>query len=183
MYKLHLPMINLNHQSQEEIDKVKWLLKEIFGYSDIELNYLEEREFCCDIVTGITIEEGLKLAQPFEDYELPLPSLRRENNGQIIAYNSVGGLQPPNPREHYCDKPMVSREHLIDVFSLPSMSQINAAVRAARVAANVVRCPYCKSSNTRKISTASRVVSTGLFGLGSKKIGKQWHCGNCNSDF
>lgn len=29
----------------------------------------------------------------------------------------------------------------------------------------------------------SRVVSTGLFGLGSNKVGKQWHCSQCGSDF
>lgn len=44
-------------------------------------------------------------------------------------------------------------------------------------------CIYCKSRNTKKISATSRLFSTGFFGLGSKKIGKQWHCNNCNSDF
>ena len=46
-----------------------------------------------------------------------------------------------------------------------------------------VHCPYCKSNNTKKLSVASRSFSIGLFGLGSPKIGKQWHCNNCNSDF
>ena len=46
-----------------------------------------------------------------------------------------------------------------------------------------VHCPYCKSNNTNKLSVASRSFSIGLFGLGSPKIGKQWHCNNCNSDF
>jgi len=44
-------------------------------------------------------------------------------------------------------------------------------------------CPYCNSNNIYKISTVSRLLSTGLFGLGSGKIGKQWHCNNCGSDF
>lgn len=44
-------------------------------------------------------------------------------------------------------------------------------------------CPYCHTRNTKRISTSSRLLSVGLFGLGSKKIGKQWHCDNCNSDF
>lgn len=48
---------------------------------------------------------------------------------------------------------------------------------------NTVKCPYCSSTSVTKISTANRVVSTGLFGLGSKKIGKQWHCNQCKSDF
>lgn len=48
---------------------------------------------------------------------------------------------------------------------------------------NTIKCPYCQSTNVTKISTAGRVVSVGLFGLGSSKIGKQWHCKKCGSDF
>lgn len=46
-----------------------------------------------------------------------------------------------------------------------------------------VSCPYCKATNVKKIGIGSRLISTGLFGLGSKKIGKQWHCNSCGSDF
>lgn len=46
-----------------------------------------------------------------------------------------------------------------------------------------VTCPYCQSTNTKKISGTSRFMSTGIFGLASGKIGKQWHCNNCKSDF
>ena len=46
-----------------------------------------------------------------------------------------------------------------------------------------VSCPYCKSTNTKKISGTSRFMSTGIFGLASGKIGKQWHCNSCKSDF
>ena len=44
-------------------------------------------------------------------------------------------------------------------------------------------CPYCKSTNTEKISTVSRAVSVSLVGAASGKIGKQWHCKNCGSNF
>lgn len=46
-----------------------------------------------------------------------------------------------------------------------------------------VKCPYCQSTSTRKIGTVGRSVSFGLFGFGSSKVGKQWHCNNCKSDF
>lgn len=46
-----------------------------------------------------------------------------------------------------------------------------------------VICPYCKSTNTEKISTVSRAVSVSLVGAASGKIGKQWHCKNCGSNF
>ena len=47
----------------------------------------------------------------------------------------------------------------------------------------VIQCPYCSSTKTSKISAMSRVVSIGIFGAGSKKIGKQFHCQKCGADF
>lgn len=46
-----------------------------------------------------------------------------------------------------------------------------------------IHCPYCNSSNVTKIGTINRAVSVGMFGLASKKLGKQWHCNSCGSDF
>ena len=46
-----------------------------------------------------------------------------------------------------------------------------------------VTCPYCQSTNTKKIGVVGRSVSFGLFGFGSGKVGKQWHCNECGSDF
>ena len=46
-----------------------------------------------------------------------------------------------------------------------------------------VECPYCHATNTTKISTVSRMVSVGTLGPASKKIGKQWHCNHCGSNF
>lgn len=48
---------------------------------------------------------------------------------------------------------------------------------------NAVQCPYCKSWQTERISTASRVVSVAAVGLASNKVGKQWHCLKCGSNF
>jgi len=46
-----------------------------------------------------------------------------------------------------------------------------------------VPCPYCHSTNTEKISTLNRAVSVSLVGAASGKLGKQWHCKNCGSNF
>ena len=47
-----------------------------------------------------------------------------------------------------------------------------------------ITCPYCKSTNTKKISGLSKAVSVGLFGVFALgKTTKQWHCNSCNSDF
>ena len=47
----------------------------------------------------------------------------------------------------------------------------------------IVVCPYCKSTDTKKISELSRYASTELLGVASNKIGKEWHCNKCNSNF
>ena len=54
---------------------------------------------------------------------------------------------------------------------------------AAEAAIPKITCPYCKSTNTKKLYSLSRAFSAGFFGLGSSKIGKQWHCNSCGSDF
>ena len=41
------------------------------------------------------------------------------------------------------------------------------------------KCPHCGSTNISKISTASRLVSTSLFGLASSKVGKTMECKKC----
>lgn len=47
-----------------------------------------------------------------------------------------------------------------------------------------ITCPYCKSTNTKKISGLSKAVSVGIFGIFALgKTTKQFHCNNCNSDF
>ena len=48
---------------------------------------------------------------------------------------------------------------------------------------NQVHCPYCNSTNVNKISGTKKAISIIGFGILSNKIGKQWHCNNCKSDF
>ena len=48
----------------------------------------------------------------------------------------------------------------------------------------VIECPYCHSTDTKKISGISKAGSVALFGVfAAGKVSKQWHCNNCNSDF
>lgn len=55
--------------------------------------------------------------------------------------------------------------------------------RAEKQESNLVKCHYCGSTNVKKIGLLNRAISTELWGLGSKKIGKQFHCNNCGADF
>ena len=47
----------------------------------------------------------------------------------------------------------------------------------------IVTCPYCSSTNTKKISGISKAGSVAMFGIFSQKVKKQWHCNRCGSDF
>lgn len=45
------------------------------------------------------------------------------------------------------------------------------------------QCPTCSSTNIKKISGTSKVVSVAMFGLLSQKVKKQFHCNNCGYEW
>lgn len=63
------------------------------------------------------------------------------------------------------------------------MSQMQPLPKTPYSSKPTVKCPYCGGYNCQKISGMSKAVSIGLWGLFSGKIGKQWHCNGCGSDF
>lgn len=47
-----------------------------------------------------------------------------------------------------------------------------------------VTCPYCQSTNTKKITNMSKAGSVALFGVFAMgKVSKNYHCNSCGSDF
>ena len=49
---------------------------------------------------------------------------------------------------------------------------------------NQIKCPYCHSTNTKKITNTSKAVHTAIFGVFSvSRNSKNYHCNKCNSDF
>ena len=47
-----------------------------------------------------------------------------------------------------------------------------------------VKCPYCNSYNTSKISTMSKAIGAALIGVHAlARNSKEWHCNSCGSDF
>lgn len=48
----------------------------------------------------------------------------------------------------------------------------------------VVECPYCHSTDTKKITNTSKAVHTAVFGIFSiGRNSKNFHCNKCGSDF
>lgn len=46
-----------------------------------------------------------------------------------------------------------------------------------------VTCPYCKSTNCKRITATAKAVNIALFGIFGNKRRYQWHCNDCKSDF
>jgi DNA-directed RNA polymerase subunit RPC12/RpoP len=44
---------------------------------------------------------------------------------------------------------------------------------------SLIKCPNCGSTDTKKISTTSKVASVAMVGIASGKIGKQYQCKKC----
>lgn len=75
---------------------------------------------------------------------------------------------------NYSDVELIERKRDVYIKTTNQTSKLNCTPR----------CIYCSSTNIRKISGLSKagsVVLFGIFALG--KVGKQWHCNSCNSDF
>lgn len=47
-----------------------------------------------------------------------------------------------------------------------------------------ITCPYCQSTNTKKITNTSKAIHTAVFGIFSiGRNSRNYHCNNCKSDF
>lgn len=81
-------------------------------------------------------------------------------------------------------KNMSADEYLSDRFAnaIPETKEV-FGIKEKDASPVTVKCPYCQSNNVKKITTVNRAVSTGIVGIASSKIGKQWHCNSCKSDF
>ncbi len=121
----------------------------------------------------------------------------------------TGDLSNEKVNCHFCHTPMIETEVIYkDAFSNKEIrqslkekyaysnplyneeldKQIREQVRKevdnikpASQNSNVPKCPTCGSTDIKRISTANRAVSIGLFGLLSGKIGKNYECRNCKA--
>lgn len=107
--------------------------------------------------------------------------LKYMDNIETDLYKEIARMSPSEKNkfiENVSGKPIDSsyKDKLLDY-------EIENHNKNQQLLKSIVTCPYCKSTNTKKISGTSRFTSTGIFGLASGKIGKQWHCNSCKSDF
>ena len=56
--------------------------------------------------------------------------------------------------------------------------------KSSIISSPTVTCPYCQSTNTKKITITSKAVHTAMFGVFSMgRNAKEWYCNSCKSEF
>jgi len=159
------------------------LLKEVLGYNDNEIKILESEHFGRNIANNLTIEQAKSITEPFYNNDFPIYLNDGRGDEGIIYWNQLGiSLKHEPSKDHYCDKPLVSRDHLADL-SVPK--KIDPPIKEILFDTKpVVECPYCHSKDTKKISGTSKAVHMVLFGIFStSRNSKQFHCNKCGADF
>lgn len=191
MYKLYAP----NYSERDPLlPIIQNLFKEVLGYTDEEIKYFTKTHFSCDVVINLTLEQAQEIAQIFYSNDISIYLRDQKTNSSLYWQTDLGIiLKKEPPKSHYCDEPLVSRDHLVDAFTQQEKerqenirqaqqeARNNAIVKTNNTQSNKPQCPTCGSTNVRHISTLNRAVSIGVFGLFSSKIGKNYECLNCKA--
>lgn len=76
------------------------------------------------------------------------------------------------------------KKQIEEVGGAVKITEFNADdVVISQTELNIPKCPTCGSTDISKISTTSKAVSVGLFGIFSSKIRKQFHCNSCKYEW
>lgn len=186
MYKLHMPMMDKN---DKEFLITRKLFKEVLGYTDNEIEYFANTHFSCDVAINLTLEQAQQITQIFLDNEIQIYLKDQKNNNYLAWTKNLGIIIPKNPpKSHYCDEPLVSRDHLVNAFTEQEKERqynIEEARREEREktldakSANIPKCPTCGSTNVCKISAGKKAIGFVAVGVFSSNFGKTMHCKNC----
>lgn len=144
----------------------------------------------CDIC-GAKLEDGEKLSEcpeclcpfenvdkssPIKEYKSPIP------DGSWVKAISTDENFMKAMTELY-EKDPIEYQLKLNQFKT-QVKQQEQAQESKKEEENTIHCPYCNSTNVKKITTPSKAVHTAIFGIFSMgRNSKQWHCNSCRSDF
>ena len=132
-------------------------------------NIVNEEEYKCDVCGSLTFAVPAEFLQEDLDCLFKSPEVKQQF---IDTYIKTSPELDPYLFEH--------REEI----RAKNRAQIEAALEHGKaLRGRGVKCAYCGSVNVKKIGWFERALSAQIWGLASSKIGKQWHCNNCDSDF
>lgn len=179
-------------EDKERLDRAIPLIKEVFGYTDEEIEGFKEKIFYPPLAIDVTLEQLELALQPFIDHKISmLNGYEYDDNynpiENFVEYRKLD-LEPQTPKSHYYDEPIIRRDQLVDPYNPPTWrSEWTTGFTfkpEPQPSAPTITCPYCQSTNTKKISGLSKAVSVGIFGIFALgKTTKQFHCNNCKADF
>ena len=172
----------------ENIANMKPLLKSVLGYTDNQIEKMIERYFIVKYAAKNLDKEQVVLAfQPFANINAPMFISEYDDFTGKLINSSVKldtlGIIRQTPQQHYYDEPIVPKDCLYSFDSQTQEFSITPKPEP-QPSTPTITCPYCKSTDCKKISGLSKAGSValwGIFALG--KTTKQWHCNNCKSDF
>ena len=95
----------------------KKLLIEVLGYNNDEIKIMIAENFGRNIVNNLVIEQAKYITEIFGDNDFQIYLNDGSGSEGAIAWKELGITLSHNPpKAHYCDKPLVSREYLADMY-------------------------------------------------------------------
>lgn len=83
-----------------------------------------------------------------------------------------------------CNIPINNARELYNILLNEKQIPSNFSCDSKQTSPNLKpKCPTCNSTNLKKISTASKVVNSAVFGLFGTKRHKTFHCNNCGYEW
>ena len=170
-YKVLKKDRDVKSESDYYFDVLIAYLKDCILESDYEANklYNEIHQKHLDMWEGCGGEDMIS------PLELNMAFLKLYHN--LLRERENPGVLEKERKEHEAEQEKIEQRHIANEIHEQQELQRDLA------SGTRVICPYCKSADTKKISTLNRAVSVSLVGAASGKIGKQWHCNHCGSDF
>lgn len=74
-------------------------------------------------------------------------------------------------------------EYQLKISQFKTQVQQQESIKKQQSEQSKVHCPYCNSTNVKKISSTERVASVAMMGIFSKKINKSFKCNACGGIF
>ena len=133
--------------------------------------------------------------QSFLSKEPAIVEVRKKQlNIQNVKNIEDGNLAEGDIIKHYCDK--CDKNVLMKIMITPSgvvgmcskcrgykTLKKNENYTTETSIRNIPKCPTCQSTNIKRVSGTSKVVSVAVWGLLSQKVKKQFHCNNCGYEW
>lgn len=154
------------------------------GYPIEEINKTEDE---CKIVlinAGDNIIQTIKLIRAITKVDLKTAN-EAIKSVPIIIVENINKQEADAIKKEFS---IIGADTKIYIGSNNNFTSINQIAKETQTKKqtqriNLPHCPYCNSTNIKKIGIGGRALSAWTLGLAGSKIGKQWHCNNCKSDF